>query len=113
MNCIKCGRDVRGEQVFCDACQEDMEFYPVKPGTPVQLPTHTPLPEGRTRTMRAKKTLNPEARLHKLRISNRLLTLALAVSLLAFLLMSCLTVYLLEQRDRQNTGGQGYSTADK
>lgn len=39
MACMKCGKEVSGEQVFCDACLEDMEKYPVKPGTPVLLPS--------------------------------------------------------------------------
>ena len=35
---MKCGREIPVGQVFCDECLEDMEKYPVKPGTAVQLP---------------------------------------------------------------------------
>lgn len=38
MNCIRCGREIEAEQVFCAECLEDMERHPVKPGTPIQLP---------------------------------------------------------------------------
>lgn len=38
MNCMKCGRDVESGQVFCQECRAEMEKYPVKPGTVVQLP---------------------------------------------------------------------------
>ena len=38
MNCLKCGRETSGEQVFCEDCLLDMEKYPVKPGTVVILP---------------------------------------------------------------------------
>ena len=38
MNCMKCGRDLEPGQVFCQECRAEMEKYPVKPGTVVQLP---------------------------------------------------------------------------
>ncbi len=38
MACIKCGKEVSGSQVFCDSCLQDMQQYPVNPGTPVVLP---------------------------------------------------------------------------
>ena len=38
MNCIRCGKELENEQVFCDECQAEMEQHPVKPGTPIQLP---------------------------------------------------------------------------
>ena len=48
MNCLKCGTEISGEQVFCDSCLTDMERHPVKPGTPVNLPNRSkPLPAKR------------------------------------------------------------------
>ena len=38
MNCMKCGRETAGEQVFCTDCLVEMEKHPVKPGTVVLLP---------------------------------------------------------------------------
>ena len=38
MGCLKCGKETKEEQVFCESCLTSMEQYPVKPGTPVQLP---------------------------------------------------------------------------
>ena len=38
MNCLKCGRDIPEEQLFCESCLKVMERYPVKPNTAVQLP---------------------------------------------------------------------------
>ena len=49
MNCLKCGIEISGEQVFCDSCLADMERHPVKPGTPVNIPMRSkPLPVKRT-----------------------------------------------------------------
>lgn len=109
MSCIKCGRDLRGEQVFCLVCQENMEHYPVKPGTPVQLPAHAPQPEEKNKPIRKKKALPVEVRLRKQRITIRLLILTLAAVLLAFAATAVLSLHLLDQRDRQNHIGQNYS----
>ncbi len=38
MNCLNCNRETVGTDVFCDACKEVMEAYPVKKGTPVVIP---------------------------------------------------------------------------
>ena len=39
MNCMKCGKDTEGDEIFCPECQELMKKYPVKPGTVVHIPT--------------------------------------------------------------------------
>ena len=46
MNCMKCGREITLGQVFCKDCLVDMENFPIKPGTPVQLPAEPHPPEG-------------------------------------------------------------------
>lgn len=38
MGCMKCGRETASRQVFCEKCLDEMEKYPVKPGTVVRLP---------------------------------------------------------------------------
>ena len=108
MNCIKCGRALRGEEVFCFECQEEMENNPVKPGTPVQLPVHPVLPETKAKSPRIRKTLPPEMRIHRMRNTIRLLALALAAALLAFVVTSLLVLHLLDQRDHQSRTGQNY-----
>ncbi len=110
MNCIKCGREIRGEQFFCGECQEQMEFYPVKPGTPIQLPAQAAAPEARPKSSRSRKPASPELRLSRMRKTVRLLAFALAAALLAFVLMSCLTLYLLNQRDQQSRADRNCHT---
>lgn len=108
MNCIKCGRDLRGEQVFCHECQEGMEHYPVKPGTPVNLPQHTPAQEVKSKPVRGRKILPPEVRIRKQRATIRLLVLVLTAVLFAFAATALLTLHLLDQRDQQSRIGQNY-----
>ncbi len=65
MGCMKCGREIALGQVFCKECLADMANYPVKPGTPVHLPTEQPnaLPR-RSSTRKARK---PEEQLSRVR----------------------------------------------
>ncbi len=42
MYCLKCGRDTVSNKIFCEECLSNMDRYPVKPGTAVQLPQRTP-----------------------------------------------------------------------
>lgn len=38
MQCLKCGRDVDEDQVFCEDCLEEAAQYPVDPNAAVYLP---------------------------------------------------------------------------
>ena len=38
MSCLRCGRETEEGRSFCDLCLEEMEKYPVRPGTAVMLP---------------------------------------------------------------------------
>lgn len=47
MNCLKCGREIPAQQVFCESCLKEMAGQPVKPGTLVLLPVrNVPQPPG-------------------------------------------------------------------
>ena len=108
MNCIKCGRELSDGQVFCCNCQETMDLYPVKPGTPVQLPAHPASPESKPKAVRARKVLPPEVRIRKLHTAVRLLALALTAVLLAFAVTALLALHLLDQRDQQSPFSENY-----
>ena len=97
MPCLKCGRKQEDGQSFCASCLENMNAYPVKPGTPVQLPPRQPvlLTKQKHKKLREKKA---EDEVRRLRGSVRLLTLILIVLLLAFGLVCVLLLSLLEQR---------------
>ena len=101
MRCLECGRDVKDQQVFCDDCQESMEQYPVKPGTPIQLPPRDDTPK--KKPAKKKKLLKPEEQIPRLRSSVQLLTLALVGVIIAFILAVLMVVYLLDVRDGVNT----------
>jgi hypothetical protein len=101
MRCLKCGREIKDPEVFCELCQEDMSAYPVKPGTPIQLPHRAEAPK--KKPPKKKKQLKPEEQIPRLRSNIRLLSLALTGLLIAFVLAVLMVVYLLDQRDGVNT----------
>lgn len=81
MYCLKCGKETQGENVFCPRCLEVMEQYPIKPGTPVQLP-HREAAVIQKKASR-RRSLSTEEQLQQLRVTVRvLLTCLLAVCLL-------------------------------
>ena len=36
MACLRCGKTAT--DVFCEACKQEMTYYPVNPGTPISIP---------------------------------------------------------------------------
>ena len=99
MACIKCGRKVNDQQVFCEDCLAEAEGYPVDPATPIQLPAHAPV-QSQKKGGKKKASRPPEAQLKRLRSSFRWLLFALVTVLLAFCLTALMLLNLLEQRDQ-------------
>ncbi len=70
MYCLRCGREAEEEQVFCSACRENMEQYPVKPGTPIHLPRRQTAVSIKKKSRR-KRLLPPEEQVLHLKKSLR------------------------------------------
>ena len=62
MNCLKCGRETSSEQCFCQDCLLDMEKYPVKPGTVIQLPKRREGSASRKNTKRRSVSLEDQVK---------------------------------------------------
>ena len=97
MNCMKCGQKVKGQQVFCEDCLAIMETYPVKPGTPIQLPPPPPKNPAPVKVNK-RRPKKPEEIILQLRSKVRLLTLALIVAMLAFIATAVMLLWLLENQ---------------
>ena len=94
MNCMKCGRELKGELNFCAACQKDMERFPVSPTTPVQIPVR-PSGGGSRKKNRSRRSAKPEERIKRLKSSVRWLVFALVITLIAFGLTVAAVLMLL------------------
>ena len=82
MNCMRCGRDTPGEQCFCEACLLEMESYPVKPGTVVQLPPRRMDVPARKAPRRKVASLEEQVKILKRRLRTISICLAICVLLL-------------------------------
>ena len=72
-----------------------MEAYPVKPGTPIQLPPRTEAPATPPKHPR-RRIRKPEEQIARLRSTVRWLALALIVTLLAFAATALMMIWLLD-----------------
>lgn len=90
MQCLKCGKETRNEQVFCARCLAVMEEYPIKPDVHIQLPkcADRDIPKKSGKKRRAP---SPEEQIVILRRRNR----RLVAALLAMALLLGAAGYLL------------------
>ncbi|MBQ6997977.1 MAG: hypothetical protein IJN60_06380 [Oscillospiraceae bacterium] len=93
MNCIKCGTELPGEQVFCDACLAEMDKYPVKPDITVTLPPRKEAPVSKKKTR--KRNLPQEEQLRRVKAKLRLAHITLAVVFICFLLVVAMLLQYL------------------
>lgn len=109
MKCLKCGRKVEENQVFCTDCLLVMEKYPVKPGTAVILPSRSEPAPVRKAGSRFRPILTQEEQQRSLKRRIRRLTLTLVVMLLLFAGLAFYTAHLLRSQ-AQPRRGQNYSS---
>lgn len=110
VKCMKCGREIAAEQVFCPECLADMEKHPIKPGTVVQLPVH--LKETPLRKPQRRKSLTPDEQLRKSKALNRVLAGLLALTLAALLAVTSYLIWRMEEENVDILPGQNYSAEE-
>jgi len=110
MNCMKCGREIGDDQVFCPKCLELMDQHPVKPDVVVKLPLRTEAPSKKHPPR--KKALTPEEQLLRLKRKNRWLTGWVCLLLILVVILTYISVDFFRQLDVQKFLGQNYSTAE-
>ena len=81
MFCLKCGKETKGEQVFCDSCLQVMDAYPVRSDTPIHLPNREAHPS--KKQVHRKKAIPLEEQIQQLKGTNRRLALTVLGLILA------------------------------
>lgn len=107
MFCLKCGREIFAEQVFCDNCLAVMEESPVKPGTPVLLPSPKRQVSSKKQTHR-KRVLPAEEQVVHLRKALRRMYLCVAVLIVVLGMATALLVNEILEDDAPAIG-QNYT----
>lgn len=110
MNCMKCGREIEESHVFCRECLAEMEKYPVKPGTVVQLP-HVPSYQAAKKPPQRRKAAPPlEDQVKVLRKWARMLAFALVLAIALLLGAGYLAVQQYIDMENKVLPGQNYSS---
>ena len=106
MNCMKCGRETRDENVFCQDCLLDMEKYPVRPGTVVLLPRRRE--SSIVKKIQTRHVPTAEEQIAFLRRWVLILSVVLGICIAAIALMIKPTMHYI--LDEHVEIGQNYST---
>lgn len=106
MFCMKCGRELREGQVFCDTCLESMEKEPIKINTPVLIPT-----QPKTTATHRRPILNPEEEVKRLEKQNQNLILWLILTTVATVLFA-MGLFHQEFLDVVDDLGRNYSVVE-
>ena len=93
MNCLKCGKETAETQVFCENCLKTMDDYPIKPGTPVNIPNRASLYN--EKKLARKKETSSEDTIHHQRRLIKILLIAFGALALAFLVVFIYLLYTL------------------
>ena len=103
---MKCGRETISEQVFCPDCLAEMEKYPVRPGTVVQLPSRKTAAV--VKKAPKKRTVPPEEQLKVLK--KRCRTLLIALIVMTILAVTLAFPAVEHFRETHFKIGQNYTT---
>lgn len=110
MHCMKCGKEIPEERVFCDGCLTVMDAYPVKPDTVVQIQKRPTRPE-----RKHQKTVPLSETVRKQSAVIRWLVLAVAALVIAVGLLSGLLLNEIIKNSAQEAEtplGQNYTATD-
>ena len=109
LKCLKCGREC--DQTFCQSCREEMDRYPVRPGTIIQLPKDRTAAYQRS-GQNWHASVSMDDRLEAQRLTIRRLT-RVVVGLAALVLILSLVISRLLSGYTQPPVGQNYSAVTK
>ena len=112
MNCVKCGREIEESRVFCDSCLEEMEKYPVKPGTVVHIPKRPDVEEEKKVASRRKSVLTEEEQIRRMKKKLVWLRLIAATLLIACGALTFVLGKTVMKLDVRKIIGQNYSTVE-
>ncbi len=110
MNCLKCGREISGDNVFCQDCLAVMEKYPVKPTTSLQLPRREEQELPKKPAKRRK--ISPEERIGRQKKTIRGLSLVIAVLFVVICILAGRIAQMQIAQEREDQLGKNYTTQE-
>ena len=111
MHCMKCGRKIEDQKVFCADCLTEMEKFPVKPDTVIHLPVRPAAPPTKKKSRRT-RDIRPEEQVRRLKLAVRCLCIALAACIIAIAVSTGILLKMIDDKEGSYTIGQNYGTID-
>ena len=108
MNCMRCGREIPDEQVFCPECLAEMEKCPVKPDATVRIPRR---PDPALRKNARKKGTPEEEQIRHLKKQVHILALLLIIAAIVIVVLSIPAIRTAVEDTISFLPGQNYSSA--
>ena len=109
MQCMKCGKDTPAGSAFCEECVAQMEKYPIKPGTVVQLPRRSKQVSQKKANAR-RSAMPPEEQVVRLKRLVRILIILWLVTVLTAAAVGYWIVKQYEEKTDSYLPGQNYSS---
>lgn len=108
MNCLKCGRETQEDHVFCDSCRQEMEAYPVRPGTAVMLPQRREEAASKKTKRHVKAPVSMEDQVRRLK--KQRFWISFTAILIVLALISALVLTYVDYNKKAHRPGQNYSS---
>lgn len=110
MNCMKCGRELKDDAVFCPDCLEEMVKYPVRPETAVHIPQQPK--DHLFRRQHRKAVMTQDEIIHKLKKKLRNLRIVAVVLAVLVLLLATAVATAVYELDVHKIWGTNYTIVD-
>ena len=107
MYCLKCGKELQSDQVFCGECLAGMEQEPI----PISAPVVIPAQPVRKQSSFRRPVINPEEEVKRLQKFNQNLILVL-VLLFTLVLLLVILLYDKEIWQAMDDLGRNYSVVE-
>lgn len=99
MNCMRCGKETEGKDVFCPTCLEDMAQHPVKPGTAIHIPVRQEAPI--KKPAKKIKELTPEEQLDNAQNAMQILLITVLGLLTTLIIIASVFFYVISLPEAQ------------
>ena len=110
VNCMKCGREIKSDAVFCQQCLDHMEKYPISEHTLVYVPTEKDRVASVKKNTVAHPVVSPEDQVKRLHRKVEVLRLLVILFMAASLFFGILSVETLHELKLTNLIGKNYTT---
>ena len=110
VNCMKCGRETKSDDVFCLECLDHMERHPVAENMLAYVPTEKDRAAAAKKLTVAHPVISEEEQVKRLQRKNHVLSLLVIVFLAVSAFFAVLSIETLHELNVKDLIGKNYTT---